>query len=84
MKHPKNKHERHTIKKHKLEKLYEETKGMCRAGAWDNGKRIIKYYVLPYYKKRLKKVCSKKTRKTNGIVNGCAYKKCYDYWCELF
>ena len=49
MKHPNNKHERHTIKEHKLEKLYEETKRMCRAGAWDNGKRIIKYYVLQHF-----------------------------------
>ena len=56
MKHPKNKHERHMIKKYKLEKLYEETKGMCRAGAYHNGNRIIKYYILPYYKKRLKKM----------------------------
>lgn len=84
MKHPKNKHERKLIEKHKLYKLYEETKRMCRAGAWDNGKRIIKYYVLPHRKKYLKRQCSKKARKTNGIVNGCAYKKSYDYWWELF
>ena len=84
MKHPNNKYERKLIEKHKLYKLYEETKRMCRAGAWDNGKRIIKYYVLPHRKKYLKRQCSKKARKTNGIVNGCVYKKYYDYWWELF
>ena len=84
MKHPSNKHERKLIEKHKLYKLYEETKRMCRAGAWDNGKRIIKYYVLPYRKKYIKKQCSKRTRKMKDISNGCAYKKCYDYWWELF
>ena len=84
MKHPSNKHERKLIEKHKLYKLYEETKRMCRAGAWDNGKRIIKYYVLPHRKKYIKKQCSKRTRKTKDISNGCSYKKCYDYWCELF
>lgn len=57
---------------------------MCRAGAYHNSNRIVKYYVLPYRKKYIKKQCSKRTRKMKDISNGCAYKKCYDYWWELF
>lgn len=84
MKHPKNRHERKLIEKHKLYKLYEETKRMCRAGAWDNGKRIIKYYVLPHRKKYLKRQCSKKARKAKYMNDGCFYRRFYDYWWELF
>ena len=71
----------------RLEKLYNETKNSCCAGAWydDSRNRFIKFTSGGRkYKKYLKKISSRKARRYKGDLAHCDYKKTFDYWWELY
>lgn len=71
----------------RLKKLYNETKNSYGSGVWydDENNRYIKYTCRSRkYKKYLKKISSKKTRRYKGDLAHCDYKKTFDYWWELF
>lgn len=79
-------HKRKIEDKHRLKKLYEETKNSYGAGAWFN-KNKNRYIRYTCHNKWLKKYCSKAIRRKmkNMEVSpkGNDYRKIFDYWWEL-
>ena len=75
-----------TERNRRLKKLYDETKNSYGAGAWYDAKkkRYIRYTCGgKNYRKCLKKLSSKKTRKYTGDMQRSDYKKTFDFWWEL-
>lgn len=71
----------------RLQKTYEETKHNYGPGVWYNEEKE-RYYRLNFTNKWLKRHCSKITRRrlkrTDAVGGKSYYKKCYDYWWELY
>lgn len=79
-------HKRSVEDKRRLEKTYNKTKSKYGPGVWydEKKKRFIR---LDFTNKWLKNHCKRITRhklKQGDIINGCHYKKVYDYWWELY
>ena len=72
----------------KLARTYAETKNSYGSGVWfdEDKNRYIKYTAsnTPGYTKLLRRISNKKVRKAVDIGNYSAYRKCFDYWWELF
>jgi hypothetical protein len=72
----------------KLEKTYEATKNSYGSGVWfdERKNRYIKCTAsnTPGYAKLLRRISNKKVRKAAEIGNYSAYRKCFDYWWELY
>lgn len=83
MTHPANKHEARNIARHKLQRLYEETKHTYGAGAYFDRekKRILKYSCNS---QALRQSHNRRFRRKHiDVANGGAYKKFADYWWDL-
>lgn len=77
-----NKYYRKRIDKKKLEKL---DKYSWWAVYFDDKKGFYKRYYLSGRKKFIRKCSNKKVRKSVGFsLKGAGYRKCYDFWWELF
>lgn len=83
MTHPVNRHEAQEIARHKLQKLYAETKHSYGAGAYFNDKKgRIQKYTCNY--KPLRQLHNRRFRHRHiDIASGGAYKKFSDYWWDL-
>ena len=84
-----NKRQRLRIGRHKLRKLYKETKNTYGVGAWfcEHKNRIIKDSIN---KSAIRKNCNRRFRRryNNGryeeVASGSSYKKHEDYWWEIW
>lgn len=72
---------------HRLKKLYELTKNEYGAGAYYDVRkgRYIRYAAGGQNsRKYLRRVSSKKMRRTPEVLNHSLYKRSFDYYWELF
>ena len=78
-----NKYYRKRIDKKKLKKLNKYP--WWWIAYFDDEKGFYKRYYLSERKKFIKKCSNKKVRKSvNFSLKGAGYRKCYDFWWELF
>jgi len=79
-------HKRKTEDKHRLKKLYEETKNYYGAGVWFN-KDKNRYIRYSCHSKGLKRYCKKVIRRRIKNIEvspkGNGYRRIFDYWWEL-
>lgn len=71
--------------KHRLKKLYKETKNSYGAGVWYNEEkhRYIRYTCHNEWTKTYGRRLIRRRLKNKDCPFGCFYKKFYDYWWEI-
>ena len=72
--------------KHRLKKLYNETKNSYGAGVWysEEKHRYIRYTCHnEWTKTHCRRITRRRLNSNYNCYSGCLYKKFYDYWWEI-
>lgn len=69
----------------RLRSLYQKTSNKMRGCYFDERKgRYIQTYYSGKYARYLKRRSNKKVRRNDELLVRGGYKRCFDYWWELF
>lgn len=80
-----NRYERKMKSRKKLRRLHEENSYFVYEKENENGETYLCPFYLSGCRKFAKKQTSKRLRKSNDFkLNGCAYRRKFDYWYTLF
>lgn len=79
-----NRYERKRLSQVKMKKLYDKGVYFVSDRSNKKGKVYYKRFYLSGMRKFCKKETNRKYRKSKELLQGCAYRRLYDYWWTLF